>query len=141
MLDWQNPNTWHVLVIDDEPANLKLVELYFTFLKANVNTAANGQAGLEILKGYRPDIILLDLSMPVMDGWAMKRLLDADAALCEIPVIALTAMAMPLDEERAYRAGFDGYITKPINLPTLLDDLHETMMAFAPDLVKKEAVA
>jgi CheY-like chemotaxis protein len=131
MLDWQTPNTWSVLIVDDEPDNLDLVSLYFTFLGATVTTASNGQEGMECLKTLHPDLILLDLSMPKMDGWEMMTALQTHPTMRDVPVVALTAHAMPADRIRVHEAGFNGYIVKPINLPTLMVDLRQTLMTFS----------
>src|SRR5690349_12143762 len=100
MLDLQKPDTWTVLLVDDEPDNLEVVEVYFSFLGATVKTAQNGQQALDALKTYRPNLILLDLSMPQMDGWETQTQLKANPETRDITTIALTAHAMPKDEER-----------------------------------------
>ena len=76
--------------------------------------AANGAEGLQVARRDRPDIILMDISMPVMDGLAATRHLKGDPDLRTIPVVALTAHAMPTDEQMAREAGCDGYISKPV---------------------------
>lgn len=131
MLDWQKPNTWSVLIVDDEPDNLELVAVYFNFVGANIRTAHDGQEGLEALSAFHPDLILLDLSMPHMDGWEMKAALRANPMTRDIPTIALTAHAMQTDKDRVREAGFDGYISKPISLPTLMVDLHKALSNFS----------
>ena len=77
--------------------------------------ARDGLAALELAAETRPDLILMDLSLPLMDGWEATRRLKADASLAHIPVIALSAHAMLGDEERARASGCDGYLTKPID--------------------------
>ncbi|HVO41885.1 MAG TPA: response regulator [Aggregatilineales bacterium] len=141
MLDWQKPNTWSILIVDDEPDNLELVALYFNFLQANVKTAHDGREGLDTLRSFRPDLIILDLSMPHLDGWEMKAVLQADPALRDIPTIALTAHAMPTDKDRVRDAGFDGYLTKPISLPTLMDDLQKAVTTFTSTQENTDAAA
>ena len=130
MFDWQKPDTWTVLVVDDEPDNLEVVAVYLGFLGATVQTAQNGHQGLEMLKTYHPNLILLDLSMPQMDGWEMQSALKTNAETRDITTLALTAHAMPKDEERVREVGFHGYLTKPLNLPTLLADLQNTFLTF-----------
>ncbi len=130
MLDWHKPDTWSVLIVDDEPDNLELVAVYLSFLGATVKTAQNGQLGLDMLKTYHPNFILLDLSMPQMDGWEMHRAIRASVDAQDVMVFALTAHAMPKDEERVREAGFNGYLTKPLNLPNLLVDLENSFLAF-----------
>lgn len=78
-------------------------------------TAADGAAGVELAEGERPDLILMDLSLPVMDGWEATRRLKGNAATRHIPVIALTAHAMRGDEDKARAAGCDDYLSKPLD--------------------------
>ena len=85
-----------------------------------VVVAVDGQAGVEMAASARPDIILMDLSLPVMDGWEATRRIKADATTQGIPVIALTAHAMSGDEQKAREAGCDDYDTKPVELSRLL---------------------
>ncbi len=111
---------WTVLVVDDEPDNIGVVEAILNYYCATVHAAANGSEGLNTLENVLPTFILLDLSMPGMDGWQMLTHIRANPATARIPVIALTAHAMPEDVERVQVAGFDGYIPKPLRLATFL---------------------
>ena len=131
MLDWQQIKTWKVLIVDDEPDNLSVVADVLEFYGMSVKTARDGEAGLGILQSYMPTLILLDLSMPKMDGWEMLKRVKAEQALQTVPVVALTAHAMPGDRKRVYDAGFDGYLTKPIAVPTLLQDLRAALESTA----------
>jgi CheY-like chemotaxis protein len=92
-------------------------------LNYTVIQAADGQQGLALAESERPDLILMDLSLPQMDGWTATRHIKANPELHQIPVIALTAHAMIGDRERAIRAGCDDYLTKPINLRELASKL------------------
>jgi CheY-like chemotaxis protein len=85
--------------------------------------AVNGAEGVELAAAEKPDLILMDLSLPVMDGWEATRRLKGDEALKSIPIIALTAHAMQGDEEKARAAGCDNYLTKPIDEDKLFDML------------------
>src|SRR5262249_40234310 len=80
-----------------------------------VVTAVNGAAGIEMTERERPDLILMDLSLPVVDGWEATRRIKADPDLAAIPIVALTAHEMPGDEEKARACGCDAYLTKPID--------------------------
>ncbi len=91
--------------------------------------AVDGGAGVAMAWSTAPDIILLDMSLPVLDGWEVARRLKASAETSSIPIIALTAHAMAGDRERAIEAGCDDYDTKPIDLPRLL----EKVSALAPE--------
>ncbi len=134
MLNWQNVTAWKVLLIDDEPDNLEVVAESLEFYGMTVETALNGQLGLDKVEGFQPTLILLDLSMPVMDGWQTLRRLKANEQMQDTPVIALSAHAIVGDEERALSAGFDGYMTKPVNVPTLIEDLRAALQKETKEL-------
>ncbi len=127
MLTWDNMSALSVLLVDDEPDNLEVVAETLSFFGITVRTAENGEHGLEVIRDFLPDLILTDLSMPKMDGWKMRSCVKADPRTAHIPVIALSAHAMAGDKERAIEAGFDGYLTKPVNVPTLLEDLRASL--------------
>jgi CheY-like chemotaxis protein len=114
---------WAILIIDDDSDNLEVALQYLTFVGADVHTAVSAEAGLAELDKFEPTFILLDLSMPKMNGWEMFKLIRQRPKTANTPVIALTAHAMLGDQERALEAGFNGYITKPFLLATLLDDI------------------
>ncbi len=127
MLDWKNTHGWSILVVDDEPDNLEVVATVLSFFGMTVITATDGMQGLEELKHLTPTLILLDLAMPRMDGWRMFEEIKNIPHLRQVPIVALTAHAMIGDEERILQAGFDGYLSKPVNLPTLLQDIEQAM--------------
>jgi PAS domain S-box-containing protein len=116
-----------VLYIEDNPANLRLVEAVFRIhFDASLATAPEGQQGLALARQLRPSLILLDINLPDIDGYEVLARLRADAATASIPVVALSANAMPADIERGQRAGFLRYLTKPLrieDLNALLRDL------------------
>ncbi len=117
------PETWRVLVIEDERDNLDLVMTYLEYRGATVEGAFNGQIGLGMIDTFKPNLILLDLSMPVLDGWQLQRILRARPSLATVPIIAVTALVMPSDIERIRSANFDGYIAKPYRLADLLPQI------------------
>jgi len=123
MFDQTDPKTWAVLIVDDEPDNVEMTSEVLKFFGATVRTASNGLEGLEVLQGFTPNIILLDLSMPKMDGWVTRHQIRLNPATAHIPILALTAHAMAGDEQRALDAGFDGYIAKPIHVASLARDI------------------
>ncbi len=127
MLDWKNTHGWSILVVDDEPDNLEVVATVLSFFGMTVITATDGMQGLEELKLLTPTLILLDLAMPRMDGWRMFEEIKSIPHLRQVPIVALTAHAMIGDEERILNVGFDGYLSKPVNLPTLLRDIEQAM--------------
>lgn len=114
---------WTVLLVEDDPDNLEVAQQVLTFYGADVHTATNGAEGLRLLSELTPTFILVDLSMPSMDGWEMLRRIRANPATADAPVIALTAHAMRGDKERALEAGFNGYITKPFMLNTFMAEI------------------
>lgn len=127
MLTWENLSTWSILIVDDEPDNLEVLADTLRFMGVAVRTAEDGERGLEVVRDFAPDLIVTDLSMPRMDGWKLRSCIKTDARTAHIPVVALSAHAMSGDKERALEAGFDGYLTKPVNIPTLLDDLRAAL--------------
>ncbi len=121
---------WIVLIVDDEPDNLGVAQKVLLYNGADVHIARNGLEGLTILNEITPTFILLDLSMPEMDGWEMFEKVRSIPHLLTVPVIALTAHAMAGDKERVMEAGFDGYIPKPFRINTLLEDIQSCLRAF-----------
>ncbi len=114
-----------ILVVEDNADNMTLIVDVLKSMGYEVLQAGNGEEGLATAASARPDLILMDLSLPHMNGWTAATRLKQDADLQHIPVIALTAHAMEGDRERALEAGCDDYITKPINLPELAAKLQE----------------
>ena len=103
-----------VLVVEDNATNLKLAVLLLETAGHRAITAPNAEAGLALARAERPDLILMDIQLPGMDGLQATALLKQDEATRKIPVIALTALAMKGDEARIRAAGCDGYIAKPL---------------------------
>lgn len=122
-----NVKSWTTLIVDDEPDNLGVAQTVLSFYGARVHTATDGEEGLEILKTISPTFILLDLSMPKMDGWEMIKAVRENPAQRHIPVIALTAHVMEGDKERVLQAGFDGYISKPFRLVSFLTQIKQCL--------------
>jgi len=110
-----------ILAVDDTPANLKLVRVLLTQRGYEVRTAADAVEALALLETFQPRLILMDIQLPGMDGLALTRQLKASLATSNIVVVALTSYAMKGDAERAYAAGCDGYIAKPIDTRTFAD--------------------
>ncbi|MBI3775682.1 MAG: PAS domain S-box protein [Gammaproteobacteria bacterium] len=110
-----------VLYIEDNPANLRFMERLISKIpNTQMLGAPDPKLGLELAHEHRPDVILLDINLPGMDGYEVLRCLRNDEATCRIPVIAVTANAMPRDIYRGNQAGFKGYVTKPINVPQFI---------------------
>lgn len=103
-----------ILVIEDNPTNLKLAVLLLEAAGHTVLTARDAEAGLTLARDEQPSLILMDIQLPGMDGLEATGLLKRNEATCDIPVIAITALAMKGDEERIRAAGCDGYVAKPL---------------------------
>jgi CheY-like chemotaxis protein len=110
-----------ILIVDDNPLNLKLVRVLLIGDGYTVHTAVDAEQTLELLERVTPDVILMDVQLPGMDGLELTRRIKADPARRDITVLALTAYAMKGDDERARAAGADGYLIKPVDTRTLPD--------------------
>ncbi|MFT5643916.1 MAG: two-component system cell cycle response regulator DivK [Janthinobacterium sp.] len=104
-----------ILIIEDNPANMKLASLLLRHAGHSVLCAVDAETGLTLARSHQPDLILMDIQLPGMDGLAATTLLKQAPETCAIPVIALTALAMKDDQERSRAAGCDAYIAKPLN--------------------------
>lgn len=116
-----------ILVVDDHPVNLKLACDVMEYEGCLVDRAGSAEAALACIERQLPDLILMDLGMPGMDGLTLTRLLRSREATRGIPVVALTAFAMKRDEEKALEAGCDAYISKPIDTRRLPGQLAEIL--------------
>ena len=105
-----------ILVVEDNERNLKLVRDVLQFAGYEVLSARSGEQGVALARERVPDLVLMDLQLPAMNGAEALRILRADPLTREIPVVAVTAFAMKDDRERALDAGFDSYLEKPINV-------------------------
>ena len=118
-----------ILLVEDNEMNRDMLSRRLLKKGFEVVMAFDGQKGLEMASSETPDIILLDMSLPIMDGWEVARNLKADGALKSIPVIALTAHAMAGDREKTLEAGCDEYDTKPIEFKRLLGKINDMIGA------------
>lgn len=107
-----------ILVVEDNRANLMLVEAVLRRSGYRIATAPSAEAAVEALRARRPDLVLMDVQLPGEDGLSLTRRLKADPANATLPIVALTARAMPEDRSRIAAAGCDGYLTKPIDTRT-----------------------
>ncbi len=109
-----------ILLVEDNEMNRDMLSRRLTKRGYEIVNAASGDKGIELALSETPDLILMDMSLPVIDGWEATRRIKAAGATRTIPIIALTAHAMATDREKALTAGCDDYDTKPIELPRLL---------------------
>ncbi|HEY0141801.1 MAG TPA: response regulator [Thermoanaerobaculia bacterium] len=109
-----------ILIVEDNELNRDMLSRRLQRRGYDVLLAVDGQDGLDVARANAPDLVLMDMSLPTVDGWEATRRMKSDDALRHIPVIALTAHAMANDREKALAAGCDDYDTKPIELPRLL---------------------
>ena len=109
-----------ILLVEDNEMNRDMLSRRLARRGFDVVIAVNGQEGVEMARSETPELILLDMSLPVIDGWEVAKLLKSDARTAAIPIIALTAHAMADDRDKALGAGCDDYDTKPVELPRLL---------------------
>jgi CheY-like chemotaxis protein len=114
--------------VEDNPANLKLVEKIIA-RRPNLSllTAINGNSGVEIARNSHPDVILMDINLPDINGIEALRILRADPSTANIPVVALSANAVPRDIKKGLQAGFFRYVTKPIKINEFMDALDEAL--------------
>jgi two-component system cell cycle response regulator DivK len=112
-----------ILIVEDNPTNMRLAAYVLESAAHTVLTATDAEAGLTVARASLPDLILMDIQLPGMDGLEATAHLKADHATRAIPVIALTALAMKGDEERIRAAGCDGYIAKPMSYKDLLSTI------------------
>jgi CheY-like chemotaxis protein len=118
-----------ILIVEDNEMNRDMLSRRLERKGYEVLIAVDGEKGLEVASANTPDLILMDMSLPVVDGWEATRRLKADDRLKHIPVIALTAHAMANDRDKALEAGCDDYDTKPIDLPRLLAKMDALLVA------------
>lgn len=109
-----------ILIVEDDPHSMKLLRDVLMFWEYTVIEAGNGKEGVKLAKAEKPDLILMDIQMPIMDGFLATRLIKEDTDTSSIPIICVTSHAMREDEERILQAGINAFITKPIDVPELI---------------------
>ncbi len=136
-----------ILVVEDNPANMKLASLLLHNVGHTVLCAVDAESGVTVARTDHPDLILMDIQLPGMDGLAATAILKHDPATSSIPVIALTAMAMKADQERSQVAGCDAYIAKPLRyrelyqaIDALLISSGSSRQETGPEAVVRETV-
>lgn len=114
-----------IALIEDHPANLELMQYLLHHFGYVTLVATDGEQGLALVRRERPDLILCDLQLPLLDGYEVARQIKADAALRDIPLIAVTAFSMPGDSEKGLAAGFLAYFAKPIEPETFVAQIEQ----------------
>jgi two-component system cell cycle response regulator DivK len=117
----------HILLVEDNQMNRDMLSRWLRRKGYEVTTANDGVEGVEQARIFRPDLILLDMSLPLKDGWTAAAELKADVETANIPIIALTAHAMQGDREKALDAGCDDYDTKPVEFERLLEKMQRLL--------------
>ena len=116
-----------ILLVEDNAANLELLRYILVKFGHSVSCASDGASGLERASAEMPELVLCDLRMPRLDGFGLLRGIRSDPRLHEVVVVAVTAYSMPGDREQAIAAGFDGYLTKPINPTTVVAEVESLL--------------
>lgn len=116
-----------ILIVEDNFDNLTLVRLLLEREGYQVISAFNGEAGYQLACQEKPDLIALDLDMPVMDGWGFLKLVKSDADICNIPVIVVTAHLLPGERHRVIEAGGAGYVSKPFKVLHLVNEIKKNL--------------
>jgi CheY-like chemotaxis protein len=120
-----------VLVVEDQAENLDLMVYLLTAFGHEALVARNGAEGMSVVTRERPDLVVMDLQMPVLDGYTAASRIKRDPELSAIPLVAVTAYAMVGEQERIMAAGFDGYLTKPIDPTVFIRELERFLAAGA----------
>lgn len=120
---------YRVLVVDDDPMVTRLVRINLELEDFEVEEAWDGKTAMRMMRENRPDLLVLDIMMPQMDGWEILKLVREDEQLRDLPVVVLTAKVQEEDIARGWRMGADGYIVKPFNPVILADALRKVLEA------------
>lgn len=117
-----------ILIVEDNMDNYELVRIVLERAGYDVFLAVNGRDGVDAARAQKPDLILMDLGLPEMDGWLATTKLKSDGETRSIPLYALTAHTLPNERKRAILAGCDGYVAKPIHMKGFLDVVEEALL-------------
>ena len=121
------------LIIEDNENNMYLITFLLKNSGHDIIQAYDGQIGVELAKTENPDLILLDIQLPKMNGYEVATALRKDASLTKVPIVAITSYAMPGDQEKAIASGCTGYIKKPINPDTFVGEVESYLDSNKPD--------
>ncbi|MFC2052236.1 response regulator [Chloroflexota bacterium] len=123
-----------ILIVEDDPKNLTLFRDVLQVSGYSTIEATDGKQGVELAKAKKPDLILMDIQMPEMDGLEATQILKADAITSNIPILALTAYAMKGDKERMLEVGCDGYLSKPVDIKEVLKEVAKYLSGLRKDV-------
>jgi CheY-like chemotaxis protein len=130
-----------VLIAEDNAVNRELLRELLETRGYNVVEACDGQEALHMIEQTQPDMLLLDIGMPVLDGFAVVRKIREDPRLAPLPVVAVTAYAMQGDREKVLNSGFDGYLSKPVNSRSLVEELDRLLTKRADQDVSQNSAS
>ena len=116
-----------ILIVEDNEMNRDMLSRRLTRKGYEIEMAVDGQEGLNMMRSWTPDLVLMDMGLPVLDGWEATSQAKADTELSSIPIIALTAHAMEEDRQKALAAGADDFDTKPVNLAGLIEKIEKQL--------------
>jgi len=117
-----------ILIVEDNMDNYELVRFVLERAEYDVFLAVNGRDGVDAARAQKPDLILMDLGMPEMDGWIATEKLKSDDTTKSIPLYALTAHTLPHDRKKAIEAGCDGFVPKPIQMKNFVDVVEQALL-------------
>jgi two-component system cell cycle response regulator DivK len=120
-----------ILIVEDNPLNMKLFRDLLRFKGYETLEATDGQQGVDCAKEHKPDLILMDIMLPGINGIEAIQLIKDDPDTCQIPVIALASFALPDEKDRVFKAGGDAYIMKPVNIKALVAKINKFLRASA----------
>ena len=118
-----------ILIVEDNEKNRKLLRAILKARNYEILEAVNAEDGIELAKKHRPALVLMDIQLPGMDGVKARLILKDDPATCDLPVVAVTASVMPSDRQKILDNGFQGYITKPIDVDEFLTEVRAVLDA------------
>jgi DNA-binding response OmpR family regulator len=126
------PRKPRILIVDDDPVIVRLLQINFRLEGYDVDTASRGEEALERVRVERPDVVILDVMMPGLDGWEVCRQLKENPAVRHVPVIFLSARAQDEDRQRGYALGVDEYVTKPFDPAHLVEIVRAAVARSSP---------
>lgn len=118
------PDEWHILIVEDEYDSIQMVSKILQHNHIHIEIAHNGIECLQVLSQRLPTLIIMDLALPIMDGWETLQYIRSDLNMKHLPVVAITAYHSVNLEEDAYRAGFDAYMSKPLEIRNFVPHLN-----------------